>query len=135
MGWVFFPQPRAPSSVAGLQSAFSRTGLYASVMPAQSHNLQIRDVIDAIAQSDSDLFNNETAILMPVKVSARLENIDTDNPNYEPLKDATEPVICDSELGDTIEIAEIHTLRLRLMAWARLHADEQARYWRELLTA
>ncbi len=98
-----------------------------------THNLQVAEVIDAIAQADPDLFINETATLMPVKVSARLEHIDTDNPNYAPLRDATAPVICDSELGDTIAIAETHTLRLTLMAWARLHADEMARYWRELL--
>ena len=42
-------------------------------MKQKSHNLQIGEVIDAIAQSDPDLFNNETAILMPVKYRKKLD--------------------------------------------------------------
>ena len=101
----------------------------------RSHNLQIHDVINAIAQADPDLFDNESAALMPVKVSARLDRIDTDNPTYAPLRDAIAPVICDKHLDKTLETHKLTTLRRTLMSWARLHADDQARYWRELFTA
>ena len=33
---------------------------------SQSHNLQIGEVIDAVAQADRDLFDNDKAVLMPV---------------------------------------------------------------------
>jgi len=82
----------------------------------QSYNLQIRDVIDAIADADPDLFDNDDAILMPV--------------NHRDKLDIT---ICNSKLGETIHKAETHSLRETLMAWARLHADDMARYWCELL--
>jgi len=44
------------------------------VLPKQeSHNLQIGEVIDAIAQSDPDLFYNNTATLMPVEHCGKLD--------------------------------------------------------------
>jgi len=100
----------------------------------RSHNLQIAEVVNTLADSDPDLFDNESAALMPVKVSARLDRIDTDNPAYALLRDAIAPVICDKHLDKTLETHELTTLRRTLMSWARLHADDQARYWRELLT-
>jgi len=100
----------------------------------RSHNLQIAEVVNALADSDPDLFDNESAALMPVKVSARLDRMDTDNPAYALLRDAIAPVICDKHLDKTIKTHELTTLRRTLMSWAHLHADEQARYWRELLS-
>lgn len=38
----------------------------------ESHNLQIVEIIDAIAQTEPELFGVGTATLMPVKHSARL---------------------------------------------------------------
>lgn len=99
----------------------------------RSHNLQIAEVVNALADSEPDLFDNESAALMPVKVSARLDRIDTDNPVYALLRDAVAPVICDKRLSETIETRELTTLRHTLTTWARLHADDMVRYWRELL--
>ena len=39
----------------------------------ESHNLQIGEVIDAIAQTEPELFGQGTAILMPIKESNRLD--------------------------------------------------------------
>ena len=55
-------------------------------MSELSHNLQIAEVIDAIAQADPDLFDNENAILMPVQYSDRLAL-----------------VICDRSLGARLD--------------------------------
>ncbi len=89
--------------------------------PNDSHNLQISEVINSLADSEPELFNNETATLMAVKHSESVA--------------LGKPVICDKRLNKTLETPELTTLRHTLMEWARSHADEQARYWRELLTA
>lgn len=60
-------------------------------MPSLSHNLQIRDVIDAIAQADPDLFDNKNATLMPVKHSERLTLADDLHPYYQPLTQNSPP--------------------------------------------
>jgi hypothetical protein len=39
----------------------------------KTHNLQIAEVIDAIAQTEPDLFGEGSATLMPVKHSASLD--------------------------------------------------------------
>ena len=77
-------------------------------------------MINSLADSESELFNNETATLMAVKYSDSVA--------------LGKPIICDKRLNKTLETPELTTLRRTLMSWARLHADEQARYWRELLT-
>ena len=80
----------------------------------ESHNLQITEVIDAIAQSDPDLFDNKTATLMPVTYS-----------------DSTAVVICDNTLGQTVG-TKLDAISVRLMKVARSHANAQILYWREL---
>ena len=40
---------------------------------SKTHNLQIAEVIDAIAQTEPDLFGEGSATLMPVKHSASLD--------------------------------------------------------------
>ena len=79
-----------------------------------STNLQIGIVIDAIAQTEPDLFGQGNAVLMPVQHSDRLAL-----------------VICDRSLGITIP-TKFGTLRTRLMRVARKHASIQIAYWREL---
>ena len=79
-----------------------------------STNLQIGEVIDALAQTEPDLFGEGNATLMPVQYSDRLAS-----------------VICDSSLGETIP-TKLETTRTRLMRVARKHADAQVAYWREL---
>lgn len=57
---------------------FLRTGLYASGVPQPfgrqkaTHNLQIGEVIDAIAQTEPELFGKSSATLMPVVYSNSL---------------------------------------------------------------
>ena len=82
--------------------------------PKHSTNLQISNVIDALGQTEPELFGQGNAILMPVQYSDRLAS-----------------VICDSSLGETIP-TKLGTLRTRLMRVARKHADAQIAYWREL---
>ena len=55
-------------------------------MSELSHNLQIAEVIDAIAQTEPDLFGQGNAILMPVQYSDRLAL-----------------VICDRSLGTRLD--------------------------------
>jgi len=82
----------------------------------RSHNLQISEVIRSLAYDEHELFDNDDAILAPVK-----------------HRDYPVITICDSKLGKTIHKSETHSLRETLMTWARLHADDMARYWCELL--
>jgi hypothetical protein len=82
--------------------------------PKHSTNLQISTVIDAIGQTEPELFGQGNATLMPVQYSDRLAS-----------------VICDSSLGETIP-TKLETTRTRLMRVARKHADAQVAYWREL---
>lgn len=82
--------------------------------PKHSTNLQISTVIDAIGQTEPELFGQGNATLMPVQYSDRLAL-----------------VICDSSLGMTIP-TKLGTLRTRLMRVARKHASTQIAYWREL---
>ena len=51
----------------------------------ESHNLQIPEIIDAIAQTEPELFGEGNAVLMPVTQSARLTLADDLHPYYEPL--------------------------------------------------
>ena len=111
---------------------FRRTGLYPSVMPApfrprkESHNLQIREVIDAIAQSDPDLFDNENATLMLVE-----------------YRDKLDIAICDAHLNNlTPYDAPTHALKTattaivgRMHRIARWHGALQANFERELFGA
>ena len=90
-------QPRATSSVAGLPSSRIRSRVelaqyrYASGMPfpfrprKYSHNLQIPEIIDAIAQTEPDLFGEGNAVLMPVTHSTRLTLADDMQPRFETL--------------------------------------------------
>ena len=50
-----------------------------------SHNLQISEVIDAIAQTEPDLFGEGNAVLMPVAYSPRLTLADDLQPRIETL--------------------------------------------------
>jgi len=50
-----------------------------------STNLQIGIVINAIAQTEPDLFGMGNAVLMPVTHSTRLTLADDLHPYYEPL--------------------------------------------------
>jgi len=50
-----------------------------------STNLQIGIVIDAIAQTEPDLFGQGNAVLMPVTHSTMLTLADDLHPYYEPL--------------------------------------------------
>jgi hypothetical protein len=50
-----------------------------------STNLQISNVIDALAQTEPELFGEGNAVLMPVTHSARLTLADDLHPYYEPL--------------------------------------------------
>jgi hypothetical protein len=50
-----------------------------------STNLQIGIVIDAIAQTEPDLFGQGNAVLMPVTHSTTLTLADDLHPYYEPL--------------------------------------------------
>ena len=50
-----------------------------------STNLQIGIVIDAIAQTEPELFGEGNAVLMPVTHSTRLTLADDLHPCYEPL--------------------------------------------------
>ena len=80
----------------------------------ESHNLQIAEVVDAIAQADPDLFDNKNATLMPVTYS-----------------DSTAVVICDNTLGQMVG-TKLDAISVRLMKVARSHANAQILYWREL---
>ena len=51
----------------------------------ESHNLQIPEIIDAIAQTEPELFGEGNAVLMPVTHSARLTLADDLHPYYQPL--------------------------------------------------
>jgi hypothetical protein len=51
----------------------------------ESHNLQIPEIIDAIAQTEPELFGEGNAVLMPVTHSARLTLAGDLHPYYEPL--------------------------------------------------
>ena len=82
--------------------------------PKHSTNLQISNVIEALGQTEPDLFGMGNAVLMPVQYSERLAL-----------------VICNSSLGETIP-TKLETIRTRLMRVARKHADAQIAYWREL---
>ena len=50
-----------------------------------STNLQISNVIDALAQTEPELFGEGNAVLMPVTHSTRLALADDLHPYYEPL--------------------------------------------------
>jgi hypothetical protein len=50
-----------------------------------SHNLQISEVIDAIAQTEPDLFGEGNAVLMPVTHSSRFTLADDMQPRTEAL--------------------------------------------------
>lgn len=50
-----------------------------------SHNLQIPEMIDAIAQTEPDLFGEGNAVLMPVTHSPRLTLADDLQPRTETL--------------------------------------------------
>ena len=50
-----------------------------------STNLQISNVIDALAQTEPELFGEGNAVLMPVTHSTRLTLADDLHPYYEPL--------------------------------------------------
>ena len=80
----------------------------------ESHNLQITEVINALADTEPDLFGNGTATLMPVTYS-----------------DSTAVVICDNTLGQTVG-TKLDAISVRLMKVARSHANAQILYWREL---
>jgi len=105
---------------------FRRTGLYASDMSELSHNLQIREVIDAIAQSDPDLFDNENATLMPVE-----------------YRDKLDIAICDAHLNNltpydapTLALKTATTAIVgRMHRIARWHGALQANFERELFGA
>lgn len=107
----------------------------------RSHNLQIAEVVNALADSDPDLFDNESAALMPVKVSARLDRLDTDNPAYALLRDAIAPVICDKHLNNLTPYdapaPETATTAIvgRMHRIARWHGALQANFERELFGA
>jgi hypothetical protein len=79
-----------------------------------SHNLQVSEVINALADTEPDLFGNGTATLMPVTYS-----------------DSATVVICDNTLGQTVG-TKLDAISARLMKVARSHANAQVRYWREL---
>ena len=53
--------------------------------PKHSTNLQISEVIDALAQTDPELFGEGNAVLMPVTHSTRLTLADDLHPYYEAL--------------------------------------------------
>jgi len=57
----------------------------------ESHNLQIVEIIDAIAQTEPELFGVGTATLMPVKHTARLTLADDLHPYYQPLTQNSPP--------------------------------------------
>ena len=111
---------------------FGRTGLYASDMPApsrprkESHNLQIAEVIDAIAQSDPDLFDNENATLMPVEYRDKLDIAicDAHLNNLTPY-DAPAPAL---KTATTAIVGRMHRI-------ARWHGALQANFERELFGA
>jgi len=50
-----------------------------------SHNLQIPEIIDAIAQTEPDLFGEGNAVLMPVTYFPRLTLADDLQPHIETL--------------------------------------------------
>ena len=50
-----------------------------------SHNLQIPEIIDAIAQTEPDLFGEGNAVLMPVTYSSCLTLADDLQPRIETL--------------------------------------------------
>ena len=87
----------------------------------ESHNLQIREVIDAIAQSDPDLFDNENATLMPVEHRDKLDIAicDAHLNNLTPY-DAPAP-----ETATTAIVGRMHRI-------ARWHGALQANFEREL---
>ena len=105
---------------------FCRTGLYASDMSELSHNLQIRDVIDAMAQADPDLFDNETATLMPVEHHDKLDIAicDAHLNNLTPY-DAPTPA---PETATTAIVGRMHRI-------ARWHGALQANFECELFGA
>lgn len=118
---------------AGLQRTSSRTGLYTSDMSSpfarlsrqnESYNLQICEVINALADSDPDLFDNETATLMPVEYHDKLDI-----------------AICDAHLNSlTPYDAPTHKTATtaivgRMHRIARWHGALQANFERELFGA
>ncbi len=111
---------------------FFRTGLYASDMSApfhpreESHNLQIHDVINAMAQADPDLFDNENATLMPVEHRDKLDIAicDAHLNNLTPY-DAPTPA---PETATTAIVGRMHRI-------ARWHGALQAHFECELFGA
>lgn len=90
----------------------------------ESHNLQICEVINALADSDPDLFDNETATLMPVEYHDKLDI-----------------AICDAHLNNlTPYDAPTHKTATtaivgRMHRIARWHGALQANFERELFGA
>lgn len=111
---------------------FLHAGLYPSDMPfpftprKQSHNLQISEVIDAIAQADPDLFDNDNATLMPVEYRDKLNIVicDAHLNNLTPY-DAPAPA---PETATTAIVGRMNHI-------ARWHGALQANFERELFGA
>lgn len=90
----------------------------------RSHNLQIAQVINTLADSDPDLFDNETATLMPVEYRDNLDIAicDAHLNNLTPY-DAPAP-----ETGTTAIVGRMHQI-------ARWHGALQANFESELFGA
>ncbi len=90
----------------------------------ESHNLQIHDVINAIAEADPDLFDNKTATLMPVK---HCDNLDI------PICDANLNNLATHDSPTTT--TEITAIVGRMHRIARWHGALQAHFECELFGA
>lgn len=133
--WGLYPPPFRLGTLADTPTAhtlvspahhFCRTGLYASDMSELSHNLQIRDVIDAVAQADPDLFDNKNATFMPVEYRDKLDIAICDaHLNSLAPYDAPTPA---SETATTAIVGRMHRI-------ARWHGTLQANFERELFGA
>ena len=87
----------------------------------RSHNLQIAQVINTLADSDPDLFDNETATLMPVE-----------------YRDNLDIAICDAHLNNLTPYdapAPAPAIVGRMHRIARWHGALQANFERELFGA
>ena len=94
----------------------------------KSHNLQISEVIDSIAQADPDLFGEGTATLMPVECRDKLDIAICDKHlnNLTPY-DAPAPTPA-PETETTAIVGRMHRI-------ARWHGALQANFERELFGA
>ena len=92
----------------------------------RSHNLQIAEVVNTLADSDPDLFDNENATLMPVEHRDKLDIAicDAHLNNLTPY-DAPTPA---PETATTAIVGRMHRI-------ARWHGALQANFERELFGA